>query len=148
MREVSRCRIVNSQSRVIIALPLVYFAPLNQRWLYFVKISRYTICERGRIDQIKIGKFIAERRKQNSLTQIQLAEKLNITDKAISKWERGLSLPDSSIMLELCGILGITVNDLLSGEAIAMDNYNKALEKKFALRNRILKARKFSPFLY
>ena len=81
------------------------------------------------MDQMKIGKFIAECRKQKNLTQMQLAEKLNITDKAISKWERGLSLPDSSIMLELCGILGITVNDLLSGEAITMDNYNKELEK-------------------
>ena len=81
------------------------------------------------MDQIKIGKFIAECRKKKNLTQMQLAEKLNITDKAISKWERGLSLPDSSIMLELCGILGITVNDLLSGEVITMDNYNKELEK-------------------
>ncbi len=81
------------------------------------------------MNQTKIGKFIAECRKQKNLTQMQLAEKLNITDKAISKWERGLSLPDSSIMLELCGILGITVNDLLSGEVITMDNYNKELEK-------------------
>lgn len=81
------------------------------------------------MDQIKIGKFIAQCRKQKKLTQMQLAEMLNITDKAISKWERGLSLPDSSIMLELCDILGITVNDLLSGEAITMDNYNKQLEK-------------------
>lgn len=81
------------------------------------------------MNQVKIGKFIAECRKQKNLTQVQLAEKLDITDKAISKWERGLSLPDSSIMLELCGILGITVNDLLSGEVITMDNYNKELEK-------------------
>ena len=81
------------------------------------------------MDQTKIGKFIAECRKQKNLTQMQLAAKLNITDKAISKWERGLSLPDSSIMLELCNILGITVNDLLSGEVITMDNYNKELEK-------------------
>ncbi len=81
------------------------------------------------MDQIKIGKFIAKQRKQKDLTQMQLAEKLNITDKAISKWERGLSLPDSSIMLELCDILGITVNDLLSGEIITMDNYKKELEK-------------------
>ena len=81
------------------------------------------------MDQIKIGRFIAECRKKKNLTQMQLAEKLNITDKAISKWERGLSMPDSSIMLELCDILGITVNDLLSGEVITMDNYNKELEK-------------------
>lgn len=81
------------------------------------------------MDQIKIGKFIAKCRKEKNLTQMQLAESLNITDKAISKWERGISLPDSSIMLELCDILGITVNDLLSGEVITMDNYNKELEK-------------------
>lgn len=80
------------------------------------------------MDQIKIGKFIAERRKRANLTQMQLAEKLNITDRAVSKWETGKSLPDSSIMLELCGILEITVNDLLSGEVIIMDNYNKEME--------------------
>lgn len=59
---------------------------------------------------------------------MQLAEKLGITDRAISKWETGKSLPDSSIMLELCGMLGITVNDLLSGEVVTMDNYNKEME--------------------
>ena len=80
------------------------------------------------MDQLKIGRFIAERRKQNELTQMQLAEKLNITDRAISKWENGKSLPDSSIMLELCEVLGITVNDLLSGEVVVMDDYNKELE--------------------
>lgn len=82
-----------------------------------------------KVDQIKIGRFIAERRKGKELTQMQLAEKLNITDRAVSKWERGLTMPDSSIMLELCGILGITVNDLLCGEVVTMDNYNKELEK-------------------
>ena len=81
------------------------------------------------MNQIKIGKFIAERRKQENLTQMQLAEKLNITDRAVSKWERGLALPDSSIMLELCRILKITVNDLLSGEFVSMENYNKEMEK-------------------
>ena len=59
---------------------------------------------------------------------MKLAEKLGITDRAISKWETGKSLPDSSIMLELCGTLGITVNDLLSGEVVTMENYNKKLE--------------------
>ena len=81
------------------------------------------------MDQIKIGKFIAERRKEVNLTQSQLAEMLNITDRAISKWENGKCLPDSSIMLELCGILKITVNDLLSGEVVTMENYNKEMEK-------------------
>ncbi|MBR5121416.1 MAG: helix-turn-helix transcriptional regulator [Oscillospiraceae bacterium] len=80
------------------------------------------------MNQIKIGKFIAERRKAVDLTQMQLAEKLNVTDRAVSKWETGRSLPDSSIMLELCEILKITVNDLLSGEVVTMDNYNKEME--------------------
>ena len=74
------------------------------------------------MDQIKIGKFIAECRKNVGLTQAQLAEKLGITDKAISKWERGIAMPDTSMMLELCDILGISVNELLSGEKIDMDN--------------------------
>ena len=81
------------------------------------------------MDQWKIGRFIAERRKQASFTQSQLAEKLGITDRAVSKWETGRALPDSSIMLELCGLLDITVNDLLSGEVVTMDHYNKELEK-------------------
>ena len=68
------------------------------------------------MDQIKIGKFIAECRKQKNLSQLQLAERLGITDKAISKWERGISKPNTSIMLELCEILGISVNELLNGE--------------------------------
>ena len=80
------------------------------------------------MDQIKIGKFIAACRKKANLTQMQLAEKLNITDRAISKWENGKSLPDSSIMLTLCDVLGISVNDLLCGEVVTMDNYNKELE--------------------
>ena len=80
------------------------------------------------MDQVKIGKFIAECRKKANLTQMQLAEKLNITDRAISKWETGKSLPDSSIMIELCDALGIGVNDLLCGEVVTMDNYNKELE--------------------
>ena len=74
------------------------------------------------MDQLKIGKFISECRKQKNLTQMQLSEKLGITDKAISKWERGIAMPDSSIMLELCEILGISVNELLSGEKIDMEN--------------------------
>lgn len=80
------------------------------------------------MNQIKIGKFIAKCRKQQNLTQMQLAEKLNITDRAVSKWETGKSMPDSSIMLELCDVLKINVTDLLTGEVITMDNYNKELE--------------------
>ena len=81
------------------------------------------------MDQVKIGKFIAERRKLNNLTQMQLAEKLNITDRAISKWENGKAMPDSSIMLDLCNELKISVNELLSGEVINMENYNLKAEE-------------------
>ena len=82
------------------------------------------------MNQIKIGKFIAERRKNCGLTQMQLAEKMNVSDRAVSKWETGKSMPDSSIMLELCGVLGIGVNDLLCGEVVTMENYSKEMEKK------------------
>ena len=80
------------------------------------------------MDQLQTGKFIANCRKQKNLTQIQLAEKLGITDKAVSKWERGVAMPDSSIMLELCDILGISVNELLSGEKNGMENNNQRNE--------------------
>ena len=81
------------------------------------------------MDQIKIGKFISERRRAERLTQAALAEKLGITDRAVSKWECGRSLPDASIMIELCRMLQITVNDLLSGEIVSMENYNEEMEK-------------------
>ncbi len=81
------------------------------------------------MQQVKIGKFIAECRKNKNMTQAQLAEKLNITDRAISKWETGKGMPDSSIMLELCNELDITVNELLSGEVIKMENYNQRAEE-------------------
>ena len=82
------------------------------------------------MDQVKIGKFIAQRRKYVNLTQAQLAERLNITDRAVSKWETGKTMPDSSIMLTLCQILKISVNDLLSGEVVKVEDYNEELEKK------------------
>ena len=82
------------------------------------------------MDQVKIGKFIAKCRKEHNLTQMQLAEKLGITDRAISKWENGKSLPDSALMLDLCSLLEITVNDLLNGEVVAMENYDKEMENK------------------
>lgn len=81
------------------------------------------------MDQIKIGKFIAEQRKKQNMTQAQLAEALGITDRAVSKWENGRAMPDSSIMLELCGLLQITVNDLLSGEVVTVENYDKETEE-------------------
>ena len=89
------------------------------------------------MNQTEIGKFIAKCRKEKKLTQAQLAEKLNITDRAVSKWETGKSMPDSSIMLELCKILGITVNELLSGEEIDMESYEKkADENLIALKRK------------
>ena len=81
------------------------------------------------MDQMKIGKFIAKKRKEQGMTQMRLAEALGVTDRAVSKWETGKSLPDASIMLELCKLLGITVNDLLNGEEISMENYNAKMEK-------------------
>ena len=81
------------------------------------------------MDLIKIGRFIANCRKEKKITQEQLAEKLYITDRAVSKWERGLSLPDADKMLDLCNILGINVNELLNGEKIAMKNYEKKTEE-------------------
>lgn len=89
------------------------------------------------MNQTEIGEFIAKCRKEKKLTQAQLAESLNITDRAVSKWETGKSMPDSSIMLELCEILGITVNDLLSGEKISMESYEKkADENLIALKRK------------
>ena len=77
------------------------------------------------MNQKKIGRFIAECRKNQNLTQMQLAEKLNVTDKAVSKWERGVSMPDASIMIELCEIIGINVNELLCGEKNNMEDNDK-----------------------
>lgn len=81
------------------------------------------------MDLIKIGKFIAKCRKDKNLTQLQLAEKLSVTDRAVSKWENGRSVPDSSIMLNLCNALGITVNELLAGERLEKEKINKANEE-------------------
>lgn len=81
------------------------------------------------MNQVKIGKFIASKRKEQGLTQLQLAEKLGITDRAVSKWETGKSLPDSSLMPELCKLLKITINDLLCGEVVSVENYNEKAEK-------------------
>ena len=81
------------------------------------------------MDQVKIGKYIAECRRKQNLTQEELAEKLGITYKAVSKWECGKGLPDASIMISLCQILKISVNDLLSGEKVDQDKYQKKLEE-------------------
>ena len=81
------------------------------------------------MNQEKIGKFIAKCRKNNNLTQADLALKLGISDRAVSKWERGLNLPDASLMIELCDILGINVNELLTGEIIDKESYMKKAEE-------------------
>lgn len=81
------------------------------------------------MNQVKIGKFIASKRKEQGLTQLQLAEKLCITDRAVSKWETGKSLPDTFLMPELCKLLKITINDLLCGEVVSVENYNEKAEK-------------------
>ena len=107
-----------------------YFSPLNHLFVFIIGHICYTNCERRPImDQLKIGRFIAQCRKNVNLTQLQLAEKLNITDRAVSKWETGKAMPDSAIMLELCDILNITVNDLLNGEKINMENSNQKNEQ-------------------
>lgn len=80
------------------------------------------------MDLIKIGHFIQEKRKEKALTQESLAEKLYVTDRAVSKWERGLSLPDADKMLDLCDILGINVNELLLGEKVDMKDNKKTEE--------------------
>lgn len=80
------------------------------------------------MDQIRIGKFIAESRKSKNLTQRQLADALSISDKTISKWECGKGLPEVSLMLPLCAALDITVNDLLSGEKVSETDYQKKAE--------------------
>ena len=88
------------------------------------------------MDQIKIGKFIASCRKEQGMTQAVLAEKLGISDRAISKWETGKSMPDSGIMLELCELLKINVNELLSGEKIMEDSYDKRAEENLLAMKR------------
>ena len=81
------------------------------------------------MDQLKIGKFIASCRRAEGMTQASLAEKLGISDRAVSKWETGKSLPDSGIMLDLCEYLKINVNELLSGEHLTMEDSNKKSEE-------------------
>lgn len=89
------------------------------------------------MNQEKIGKFIASKRKEHNLTQEQMAEKLNISKNAVSKWERGLNLPDVSIMQELCKILGITLNELFIGEKIIDEKYKEVADNNLlnALEN-------------
>ena len=80
------------------------------------------------MDQIKIGKFISEERKRKKYTQKELAEILGISDKTISKWERGNGFPEVSLLLPLCNELEISVNELLSGERLEEVDYKKKAE--------------------
>lgn len=93
------------------------------------------------MDQIKIGKFIASCRKEGHMTQAELAEKLCISDRAVSKWETGRSMPDSGIMLELCELLHINVNELLSGEKIMTESYDKRVEENLLAMRREIEER-------
>ena len=81
------------------------------------------------MDLIKIGKYIAFKRKEQGLTQKQLAEKLNMSDKSVSKWERGICLPDVSVYLELCKILDISINEFLAGEDIPKETIEQKAEE-------------------
>lgn len=94
------------------------------------------------MNQEKIGKFIALCRKEQKLTQEELAEKLNITYKAVSKWECGKGLPDASIMLDLCNILKINVNDLLSGEKVDNNKYVNSAEENLIILTKQIEKRK------
>lgn len=93
------------------------------------------------MDQIKIGKFISEKRKEKKLTQSELAEKLNITDRAISKWENGICLPDAGTMPELCKMLSISINDLFSGEVVDMKDNEKRLEENLLEMTKLKEAK-------
>ena len=83
------------------------------------------------MNQEKIGEFIAENRKLKKFTQSELAEKLGVTDRTISNWENGKNMPDLSLFKPLCDILGITINELMSGEKIDYKEYNEKLEENF-----------------
>ncbi len=96
------------------------------------------------MDLIKIGRYIADKRKALGLTQKQVADKLGMSDKSVSKWERGICLPDVSIYITLCDILGISINEFLAGEDIREENYIQksednliriARESKYKLKN-------------
>ena len=81
------------------------------------------------MEQQKIGKFIHDLRKEKDLTQKQLADLVGVSDKTISKWETGRGIPDTAIMNELCKVLGISINELLSGERLSKDSYNGKAEE-------------------
>ena len=81
------------------------------------------------MNQERIGKFIAKKRKDKKLTQSELAEKLNVSDKTVGNWENGRNMPDLSLFKPLCNELGITINELLSGETINKKDYQEKFEE-------------------
>ena len=81
------------------------------------------------MEQKKIGSFIAACRKQHGMTQVQFAEKLGVTNKAVSKWETGKCMPDASLFDDICLLLNITLNELFAGERIASDDIPKKAEE-------------------
>ena len=85
------------------------------------------------MDLNKIGKFISEKRKEFGLTQSQLAEKLFVTDRAVSKWERGKSLPNTESMVELCKIFNISLTELINGETSSSNTVNQTENQLLAL---------------
>ena len=91
------------------------------------------------MDQEKIGRFITECRKDKKLTQTELADKLGITDKAISKWENGRCMPDISLLKELCSILDVSINELLSGERNSKNSSEKIIIDSLELNEKQFK---------
>ena len=84
------------------------------------------------MDQKRIGAFIAQCRKEKNLTQMQLAETLGITNQAVSKWENGRGMPDVSLLQPLCDVLGISLNELFSGEHISAEEYKGKAEENIS----------------
>jgi transcriptional regulator with XRE-family HTH domain len=84
------------------------------------------------VNQEKIGKFIANLRKEKNMTQQELAKKLGVTDRAISKWENGRGLPDYSLLQDLCDTLSISINELFSGEKISKEDYKTKAEENMS----------------
>lgn len=94
------------------------------------------------MEQEKIGKFISQLRKEKNMTQKELAEKLGVTDRAISKWENGRGMPELSLIKPLCDELDISVNELLSGEKISKDEYQEKLEENILKLRLCLRGKK------
>lgn len=100
------------------------------------------------MDLEKIGKFIAKKRQENNFTQESLAEKLEISNRAISKWERGICLPDANNLAKLCKLFNLSYNELLSGEELKKTNYEEKAEKLLAEFSQIETAQNKKFFLY